>query len=50
MLAKMNTTNGFMTTGAYQGKYLLQYTTTEKVEAEENGVTYAIYKSAADLA
>ena len=42
MLAKMNTTNGFMTTGTYQGKYLLQYTTTEKVEAEENGVTYAV--------
>lgn len=42
MLAKMNSTNGFFTTGAYQNKYLLQYTNKATVAADTNAVTKSV--------
>lgn len=42
MLAKMNSTNGFFTHGAYQDKYLLQYTAKTTVDAETNGATKSV--------
>lgn len=42
MLAKMNSTNGFFTHGAYQDKYLLQYTAKATVDAETNSVTKSV--------
>lgn len=42
MLAKMNSINGFFTTGAYQNKYLLQYTNKATVAADTNAVTKSV--------
>lgn len=42
LLAKMNSTNGFFTTGAYQNKYLLQYTNKATVAADTNAVTKSV--------
>lgn len=42
MLAKMNSTNGYFTHGAYQGKYLLQYTAKSTVDAGTNNVTKSV--------
>ena len=42
MLAKMNSTNGYFTTGTYQDKYLLQYTVKTTVDAETNSVTKSV--------
>lgn len=42
MLAKMNSTNGKFTTGAYKGKYLLQYTSNTTISAETNAVDKSV--------
>ena len=42
MLAKMNSTNGYFTTGTYGQKFLLQYTSKEKVTAETNNVDKSV--------
>lgn len=42
MLAKLNSTNGYFTTGVYQNKYLLQYTTQDTVDAGTNAVNKSV--------
>ena len=42
MLAKMNSTNGYFTTGTYNGGYLLQYTAKSTVDAGTNAVTKSV--------
>lgn len=42
MLAKLNSTNGYYTTGVYQDKYLLQYTSKATVTAGTNSVTKSL--------
>lgn len=42
MLAKLNSTNGYFTTGAYQGNYLLQYTTKATVTAGTNSINKSV--------
>ena len=42
MLAKMNSTNGYFTTGTHNGGYLLQYTAKSTVDAGTNAVTKSV--------
>ena len=42
MLAKMNTTNGYMTLGTYQGRCELHYTAKTTVDAGTNSYTYQV--------
>ena len=42
MLAKMNSTNGYFTTGTYNSGYLLQYTAKSTVDAGTNAVTKSV--------
>lgn len=42
MLYRYPSTNGYFTTGGYQGKYLLQYTNKATVDAGTNAVTKAV--------